>query len=208
MKFVLFVEGDLEGKAFPEFLKRWLDPQLSNPVGIKPVRFEGWSDYVKETGKKVALNLSGHAGADVISAIGVLDLYGPTFYPAHSRTAAERLSWAKEQIERSVSNSNFRQHFAVHEAEAWLLSDPFIFPEQVGEALRGKVASPEDADFDEPPARLLERLYWEKLHRSYRKVIDGVSLFRRLAPGRAYERCPRLRFLLDCMLNLARARGL
>jgi hypothetical protein len=29
MKFVLFVEGYTEKKALPEFLKRWLDPRLS-----------------------------------------------------------------------------------------------------------------------------------------------------------------------------------
>ena len=35
MKFILFVEGRTEHKAIPSFLKRWLDPQLSKPVGVK-----------------------------------------------------------------------------------------------------------------------------------------------------------------------------
>ena len=35
MKFVLFVEGYTEDKALPKFLKRWLDPRLGKPVGIK-----------------------------------------------------------------------------------------------------------------------------------------------------------------------------
>ncbi len=81
MRFVLFVEGHTEKAALPAFLKRWLDPQLPKPVRITPVRFEGWRDYVKEIEKKVALGLSGKMGADVIAAIGLLDLYGPTFYP-------------------------------------------------------------------------------------------------------------------------------
>ena len=38
MKFVLFVEGHTE-RAIPEFLKRWLDPQLSQRAGIQTVRF-------------------------------------------------------------------------------------------------------------------------------------------------------------------------
>ena len=42
MKFVLFVEGHTEKAALPAFLKRWLDPQLEQRVGLKPVRFEGW----------------------------------------------------------------------------------------------------------------------------------------------------------------------
>jgi hypothetical protein len=38
MKFILFVEGYTEDKALPQFLKKWLDPQLPNPVGIQTVR--------------------------------------------------------------------------------------------------------------------------------------------------------------------------
>lgn len=40
MRFILFCEGHTECKALPAFLKRWLDPKLSSPVGIKPVRFD------------------------------------------------------------------------------------------------------------------------------------------------------------------------
>ncbi len=79
MKIVLFVEGHTEKRALPEFFKRWLDPRLPSPLGIKTVRFEGWRDYVGEIHKKVHLQLSGRSGADVVAAIGLLDLYGPTF---------------------------------------------------------------------------------------------------------------------------------
>ena len=58
MKFVLFVEGHTEKKVVPGFLKSWLDPKLSQPVGIKNVRFEGWHDYVDGIAKKVALNIA------------------------------------------------------------------------------------------------------------------------------------------------------
>ncbi len=44
MRFILFVEGYTEDKALPEFLKRWLDPRLTNPVAIRTVRFEGWAE--------------------------------------------------------------------------------------------------------------------------------------------------------------------
>src|SRR5690242_8537165 len=114
MKLVLFVEGYTE-KALPELFKRWLDPQLSRPIGIKVVRFEGWRDYYGEIAKKVALNLSGKAGADVAGAVGVLDLYGPTFYPSDKTAASDRYSWAKAHIEQKVNHPRFRQHFAVHE---------------------------------------------------------------------------------------------
>jgi hypothetical protein len=43
MKFILFVEGYTEKQGILTFLKRYLDPRLSQPVGIKPVRFDGWA---------------------------------------------------------------------------------------------------------------------------------------------------------------------
>jgi hypothetical protein len=40
VNFALFVEGPTE-RAIPAFIKRWLDPRLTRPVGVKPVRFHG-----------------------------------------------------------------------------------------------------------------------------------------------------------------------
>lgn len=205
MKFVLFVEGYTESSALPQFLKRWLDPQLPAPVGIRPVRFEGWPHYYDEIGKKVSLNLSGKSGADVIAGIGLLDLYGPTFYPADKKTAADRYLWAKSEIERRVDHPKFRQHFAVHELEAWLLSEPANLPPEVCRALPGNSATPEQVNFNEPPAKLLERLYKTRLSRSYRKVIDGTNLLKCLDPAIAVRKCPHLKHLLDDMLGLASA---
>ena len=64
MKFVLFVEGHTEKCAVAPFLKRWLDPRLAQPIGMKVVRFEGWEHYQSELAKKVALNLAGESGQD------------------------------------------------------------------------------------------------------------------------------------------------
>ena len=50
MKFILFVEGytETQDKRLSAYLKRWLDPRLHKPVGIPPVRFEGWAEFVKD----------------------------------------------------------------------------------------------------------------------------------------------------------------
>jgi len=204
MKIVLFVEGYTEKKALAEFFKRWLDPQLPKPIGIKTVRFEGWRDYYGEIGKKVGLHLSGKASASVVGAIGLLDLYGPTFYPDRKKAVAERYDWAKAHIEQKVDHPRFHQHFAVHETEAWLLSDPSILPREVGGALPGRSEHPETVNFDEPPAKLMERLYRDRLHRSYKKVTDGATAFRKLDPAIARGKCPYLKSVLDDMLMLAR----
>jgi len=208
MKFMLFVEGHTEKKSLPEFLKRWLDPHLGQKVGIKIVRFDGWSDYVRETPKKAQLYLNGPDREDIIAVIGLLDLYGPTFYPGGKTTARERYDWAKADLEGKVGHPKFRQHFAVHECEAWLLSDLDVLPAEVSKKLVGKCAQPETVNFDEPPKKLLRKLYWEKLQTTYKEVTHGAELFGELDPDTAQRKCPRLRAMLEEMLSLAQAAGL
>lgn len=204
MKFILFAEGHTEHKAVPAFLKRWLDPRLSRPVGITPVRFEGWPELVKDAPSKARLYLS---GPDVIAVVALLDLYGPTFYPADKRTPQERYDWAKGHLEHAVNQPKFHQFFAVHEVEAWLLSDPSIFPPPVRERLAAQTKDPESVNNDRPPARLLNDLYEAATRRKYKKVVYGKDLFERLDPSVAYRKCPRLSELLDKMLELAQSAG-
>lgn len=203
MKFVLFVEGYTEDKSLPQFLKKWLDPQLSTPVGIKSVRFEGWPELFKDAPRKARLHLNGPAKKDIIAVISLLDLYGPTFYPAQITESEERYGWAKKDIEDRVDHPKFFQFFAVHEIEAWLLSQPNIFPAKIENALPSKIQNPETVNFNEPPAKLLERLYPLHTGRSYKKVVNGKELFSKLDPNRAYQKCPKLKALLDKLLELA-----
>ena len=205
MRFVLFVEGHTEDIALPAFLKRWLDPRLGQPVGIRTVRFDGWAALLKDAPLKAHMHLHGPAKADLIAVISLLDLYGPTFYPSHLIASDARYAWARGHIEAQVKHPRFFQFFAVHELEAWLLSDPRIFPAEIKKSLPGKVANPETVNFDEPPAKLLERLYAAHTKRSYKKVVNGRELFGRLDPEVAYRQCPKLKELLDKMLELAQA---
>lgn len=140
MKIVLFVEGYTEKMALPTFLKRWLDAKLAAPIGIKTVRFEGWSEYARDIPGKVRFHLSGKT--DVVGAVGLLDLYGPTIYPPEKKTAADRYTWGKAHFEKAVGNPRFRQHFATHETEAWLLSDPSIFPRKSSRPCPAKPPGP------------------------------------------------------------------
>jgi len=204
VRFILFVEGYTEDKALPQFLKKWLDPRLPYPVGIKTVRFEGWPELVKDAPRKARMHLDGPGKNEIIAVISLLDLYGPTFYPSELKECKERYDWAKKDIEDKVNQPKFFQYFAVHEVEAWLLSDPSIFPLKVTKALPTKINHPETVNFDEPPAKLLERLYPLHVGRSYKKVVNGKDLFGKLNPDVAYEKCPHLKDLLDNMLKLAK----
>ena len=203
MKFILFVEGHTEDKALPAFLKRWLDVRLPQPVGIKPVRFEGWAELRREVKRKAHLYLNSPRASEIIAIISLFDLYGPTFYPSHITTAGERYDWAKQEIEQEVNHPKFRQFFAVHETEAWLLSELDLFPTEVSGGFPGRVIEPETVNLNEPPAKLLNRLYRDKLRRTYKKVTHGKELFDRLNIETAYDKCPKLKELLDEMLKLA-----
>lgn len=204
MKFVLFVEGYTEDKALPKFLKRWLDDQLKRPIGIKTVRFAGWSELIKDAPQKAKKYLDGPEKKDIIAVISLLDLYGPTFYPKNIIEPDEKYHWAKQDIEKKVSQEKFFQFFAMHEVEAWLLSNPLIFPTEIITFFPPKIKSPESINFDEPPAKLLERLYSLHIRRKYKKVVDGQELFGKLNPATAYSKCPKLKELLDKMLELAK----
>lgn len=204
MRFIFFIEGHTEQKVLPAFFKKWLDHKLSQPVGIKTIRFDGWRELVDDSPKKAGLHLNGPKNSEIIAVIALLDLYGPTFYPDDKKTAQARYSWAKEHLESKVNHSKFRQFFAVHEIEAWLLSNPDLFPTEIKKALQKNAQRPESINFDEPPAKLLNRLY----KGTYKKVTHGSEFFNKLDPTIAYQKCPRLKELLDEMLKLAKEAGL
>lgn len=208
MKFILLVEGRTERDAAAAFLKRWLDPQLSQPVGIQTVPFDGYGDLVRKMAVKARMHLEGPRQAEIVAVIALLDLYGPDFYPPDKSTADERYTWGKSHFEKEVGLARFRLCFAVHEFEAWLLSQPEIFPREIQNALPNKASQPERVNFNEPPAQLLDRIYKQQTKRNYKKTTYGKQLFAKLDPILAVGKCARLKEMLDEMLTLAKAAGL
>jgi len=122
-------------------------------------------------------------------------------------SVAQKCAWAKGELEHRVGDRRFRQHFAVHETEAWLLSDPSVFSESVRSYLDDLSRRPEAVNFQRPPSKRLHEAYRVE-GREYKKVIDGSHLFGQLTPESAYAKCPHLALLLEDMLSLAKAAGL
>jgi hypothetical protein len=209
LKFILLVEGETERVALPMFIERWLDPRLQQRVGVKPVMLRGSGRFVKEVAEMVNDQLNSPGRNDIVAVIGLLDLYGlpADFFPPGLSDAQARYDWAKEKLEGMVGQTKFRQFFAVHELEAWLLSDPGIFHSDVRNEFPASVKNPESVDFNQPPAQLLEKIYRKKLERPYRKVVDGRNLFGKLNPEIACKKCPRLKEMFEEMLRLANNTG-
>ncbi len=140
--------------------------------------------------------------------IALLDLYGPTIYPGHARTADRRVAWAKKHFESAVDHPKFRMFFAVHEIEAWFLSNPALFPKPLQASLKAKARNPEGVDFDRPPKVLLKHLYREKIKREYREVTQGSEFFSKLDPAAVARICSHFRLMMEEMLAMAGEAGL
>ena len=199
MKFVLLVEGSTERAALPRFLKRWLDERLPEPVGIRTERVADPEDLAT----KAENYIEARDAHKTIAVIGLLDLYGLKSIKRDGRSRDDYREHARKIVCRRFDNPKFRMFFAVHELEAWLLAQPENLPPEIRRSLPASASNPEDVDFDEPPSKMLKRLYREKLKRKYDKTIEGAELFSRLDPSKACARCPHLAAMLDEMLDLA-----
>lgn len=198
MKIVLFVEGKTE-TYLPQFFQRWLaPPRVPASVGIAAVNLRGVANYRSEIRKRTLVAL---AEPGVIGAIGLIDFYASGLrYPAGN--IWHQYNWARQTIQSEVNHPRFRQHFAVHETEAWLLSEPDNFPREISERL--PKGAPESVNHRNPPSHVIANAYQTRLQRRYKKPTEGAKLFAKLDPDRASERCPHLKLLLDEMLDLAK----
>ncbi len=114
MRLLLFVEGHTEEESLPDFIGRWLNKQnITQSVDINAVRFDGWSDFYKNAVKKAKYHLDAPDNEDIIAIIGLLDLYGPQFYPEDKTTMEERYEWAVNYFQKGVARPRFRMFMAV-----------------------------------------------------------------------------------------------
>ncbi|MBN2211890.1 MAG: DUF4276 family protein [Sedimentisphaerales bacterium] len=207
MKFVLLVEGTTEKNSIAAFLKRWLDKQLPYSVGVSADKLDGFGEFQRKAAKKAQMYLQGPKSQDTIGVIGILDLFGPNFYPSDVNTMNERYQWMVEYFEKQVGHPKFRMFMAVHEYEAWLFSRRDILPREVADQLQSEQRPPEKINFDKPPAKRLTEAYFKALNRHYKKPVDGKLLFDKLDPEIAVQKCPYLQSMLNAMLDMARQAG-
>mgnify|MGYP001105477887 CR=1 FL=1 len=207
-RIALFVEGDTERgdarrKTLPTFFHKWLDPRLPKGarVGIVPRRFQGVSEFLDDLPKTVRAYLD-RGQANFV--VGLVDLYGlPPDRIDLSGCASikEKVSKARQYIRNLVPaefGNRFRQHFAVHEVEAWLLAYPEKWPPEVRDQIKKR--PPERVNFKEPPAKFLKRI----LGGRYKKTVYAKNLFPNVDPQQAIDKCPFLKLLAEDLLEIAR----
>ncbi|MBW2618407.1 MAG: DUF4276 family protein [Deltaproteobacteria bacterium] len=196
----MFVEGHTE-KYLPEFFRRWIDPKTERRIRIITRRFNGVSDYLDDFSRVAEYRLREEKVAFIF---GLLDLYGLPDEYALGDNVAKRVANARSKIEGRLPDGirgSFKQHFAVHETEAWLLSDPSIFGEvTIPDSWSRK---PESINMDKPPAKQLKELFAKKKN-IYKKTTHARILFPKLDPEQAASKCPHLKAFLDDLLKQAR----
>jgi hypothetical protein len=170
-------------------------------VGIIPVKFQGVSNYLDDLAQKVSLYLDNNRANFVF---GLVDLYGippDRIDLSPWTTVQEKVKAARAYMRALVPlqhQDRFRQHFAVHEVEAWLLAYPEQWPKKVRRQLTKR--PPEQVNFNQPPAKLLKRI----LGGHFKKTTTAMNLFPRVDPQIAIDRCPYLRLLMEDLLRVAR----
>ena len=207
MRLILLVEGRTEEISLPEFIRRWLisrNPDID--ITIEAYQFGGWAGFNKRVSGIAKKYLGEPGNEEIIAVIGLLDLYGPTFYPDEIKTVEQRYEWAVERFEQQVEDERFRMFMAVHELEAWLLSQPDIFDPCVYDELKNEEREPEEINFDKPPKKLLDKIYIQTAGHKYNAPVYGYHLFREIDPAVAYEKCPYLRKMLNYILDATQRR--
>lgn len=190
MRIVFLVEGDSDKRAIPPFIKRFLENRGLGHVGCEAVESGGWAKLSASAHERARLYLDRDASYRVVT---LLDLHGPDFLP-HDKPVGERISHGRQLLESKLRDPRYRCFFAVHELEAWLLSDPSILPRAIQQQIRHH---PEEQNDNVPPKKLLKSLYRRHLNREYKETTDAVNLFLRLDPMKAASSCPNLKLLLD-----------
>lgn len=203
MKFIIIVEGRTEKLAIHDFLKRWLDHKLVERVGVRQRLLSG-GKIEQQITKQALAHLEKDDENEIIGVFGLLDLYGMGFDLEGKTMGPDKLfKERKKAIEKQVSHDHFKMFFAVHEFEAWLLSDPEIFQQNFRKEVGKYSSNPESVNFTNHPSKLLQDIYRRKAKGHYKKTTDGPDLFSRLDPQLVYDKCPYFRKMLDEMVKLA-----
>jgi hypothetical protein len=209
-RFVLLVEGHAEADVLGPFLTRWLESHVQHACEIETINCGGESPYRKRLAEFVADSLE----PDVIGVFGVVDLYGLQFvYPETCLEVEQRVARARQLLMDRVADEHrpfFRQHFAVHEFEAWLLVDRMLllakrmpWAKSVVDALPDQ--PPEEINFDNPPSIRLNCLFVDKTGRTYGKRREAQEIVPLLDPSLVADKCPHFRAMVEDMKAMALA---
>ena len=215
MTLAIYCEGDTEALALPRLVHYFQKSRLgSDPIKIKILNVKGVGNYVRAIGSNVQIRLD--QGDWFV--FGLLDFYGigiplPKLSATVDNPIEARLKHLEQVIVSRVAEpyrKKFKQHFAVHEVEAWIFADERALSKQLAGARVPSEAHPEELNTGNHPAKRLASLY-SKHGQTYIKSVDGPLLLKAGEPELIYDKCPHFRLFIDDVLEAcnhdARAAG-
>jgi hypothetical protein len=201
MRFILIVEGDTEKRSIESLIRNSIKIKTDQNIGVDAINVKGFGNFKKDLQKRVEKHLTGPGNQEIIAIIGLMDLYISPYAKDVHLSLDERISMGTRELEQLVATNMFHMFFAVHEIEAWLLSDSEKFNNRIRQKIH-QITEPEKVNNDEPPSHYLKKLYSEHLNRGYKKTVDGVNLMKKIDPEKVYQKCPNYRKMIDTMVSL------
>jgi hypothetical protein len=199
-KIIVLCEGDTEELAIRHFVARQWEKDGLSLVGLH----HRWLPP-RKIGPFARNYLD---NPDVLAVFTLVDLYGMNLISHRPNddldTKVKRVqAWFRDQVEQHSRARDFHPHLSVHEVEAWILAE--------GDALSRRLKDPrirqdpnaESKNFQRPPKKLLNELFWRNRKTRYEEITDGQPLFSKMSFQPVYNSCPYFRKFYDDLLRAA-----
>lgn len=205
-RIVVLCEGDTEEVAIRHFVARqWQQDGLS-AVGLAPRNLNGHSDKIKPFAADYLDETS------VLAVFTLVDLYGMNLVTHASNdelnTKVERVKeWLRDQAQPHGRARDFFPHVSVHEVEAWILAEGSALSQRLRDPSIKPDREAELKNFQKPPKKRIDELFWRNRKTRYKEIADGQALFSKMAFEPVYDYCRYFREFYDELKAVAVGRA-
>jgi hypothetical protein len=200
-RIVVLCEGETEVVAVRHFIApRWEADGLQS-VGLNGIDLRA---KLPDVGKFATRYLNDTAVLAVFTLVDLYKMNKVVHRPNDDlEQKVERVrDWLREQV-RHPRASRFFPHVCVYETEAWILAEGRALAERLGDAKIRPEANAESKNLQNPPSKRLNDLFVRHGKQSYRKIVDGTPLFKRMAFDPVHESCLYFRAFYDDLKRAA-----
>lgn len=215
MKVWVFVEGKSDKEALSVLWNEWRRKLRNKGWGIQFIPLENKSKYLKKIGARAAEKLLFDVN-DLV--VGLPDLYPNQNYVNTEYKHDNLDELAKVQMrlvkrylqkKRLPGINRYMNRFysgaLSHDLEMLLLAVPNELKSRLGMSNKpsGWQRPPEEQNQNRPPKKIIQKLFLEKLRRSYKETVDShailsnVSIRDVLFDEHGRDQCPAFRAMLD-----------
>ena len=220
MKVWVYVEGKSDSKALSALWRNWAEVLRESGWGIRTIPLDNKSRFFSKIGSRAVEKLMNNED-DLV--VGLPDLHPNQIYENteyQHRNLQELINLQRRLVERSLQSrtrtvdiqsclNRFYPCALKYDLEVLLLT----VPNQLKSLLRmrtrpqGWRLPPENQNHQNPPKKIIERLFRTHLNRRYRETTDCYSILNRvdlsdvLFDVRGVEQCPCFKAMVDWVVE-------